>query len=172
MTDYDFGPKNAEEKVIFDEEEARVDQEIAEYNRTLVGRIHVLLDKVAPNTFHTLSYWQRSCSRSVRFFFQRLSRGGWDDSATWSLDDHLAKLILPRLKRFKELNIHGWPGEGPDGTGPKTHEDWHAIVDEMIFAFEWHADDKRKYGHFDQAEYARVEEGMRLFAQYYGALWD
>jgi len=33
---------------------------------------------------------------------QRLTRG-WDDSDTWSLDVSVAKFLLPRLKRYREL---------------------------------------------------------------------
>jgi hypothetical protein len=104
--------------------------------------------------------------RSVKFLYQRLTRG-WDDSVTWNLDGHLAELILPRLKRFKELNVHCWPGGDVE-----TPEDWHVILDKMIFAFEWHCDEDRKYGDFDEVEYGRVKEGLMLFAKYYGALWD
>lgn len=40
----------------------------------------------------------------IKRFFQRIIRG-WDDSDTYSLDDTFYKWLLPRLKRFKELNI-------------------------------------------------------------------
>lgn len=54
----------------------------------------------------------------------------------------------------------------------ETFEEWHEMLDKMIFAFEWHADDDRKYGRFDEAEYEKVKEGLQLFATFYGALWD
>lgn len=49
-------------------------------------------------------------TRSIKLFFQSLTRG-WDDSATWDLDIHLAELICPRLKRFKELSYTYQPWE-------------------------------------------------------------
>lgn len=45
----------------------------------------------------------------IKRFFQRIIRG-WDDSDTYSLDDTFYKWLLPRLKRFKELNIC-FPGD-------------------------------------------------------------
>ena len=47
------------------------------------------------NKFHTFK-------RSLRFWWQRGTRG-WDDSETWGLDGTLARFILPRLQRFKEV---------------------------------------------------------------------
>ena len=45
--------------------------------------------------------------RYWKFLWQRWTRG-FDDSETWSLYDTIARFILPRLKRFKEI---------ADGTG-------------------------------------------------------
>lgn len=103
--------------------------------------------------------------RPVKYFYQRRTRG-WDDSATWSLDDHLAQLILPRLKRFREVH-HGFPG-GED----MTEQKWAETLDKMIFAFEWDCDEDRKYAGFDDEEYKRVQEGHELFGKWFNALWD
>ncbi len=122
---------------------------------------------------YRMERWVHYRVQSVRFFFQRLSRGGWDDSATWSLDDHLAPIILPRLKRFKELNQHAWPGEQADGSGPKTWEEWQGMLDAMIFAFEWDCDEERKYySDYSEETYKKVEEGHLLFGKWFNALWD
>src|SRR5271154_326089 len=87
----------------------------------------------------------KSFKRSIRFWWQRRIRG-WDDSQTWSLDHSLAKLILPRLKRFQELSI-GRPSD-------MTEKKWNDILDEMIFGFEWYASNKRWYS-FPYAEIER-----------------
>lgn len=172
--EYDFGPKTPKEEVIFARETARVDREVELYEASLSGS-HVAKAKLfflqLPEKVGNWLYFR---FRSVKFLYQRLARG-WDDSATWSLDDHLAKLILPRLKRFKELNKHAYPGKFPGIDRPdtvETFEEWHEVLDKMIFAFEWHADDDRKYGKFDETEYEKVKEGLQLFAMFYGALWD
>ena len=47
--------------------------------------------------------------RPYWFFWQRITRG-FNDSETWNLDYTIAKLVLPRLKRFKELT-NGIPGD-------------------------------------------------------------
>lgn len=99
--------------------------------------------------------------RSIKFLWQRLTRG-FDDSQTWNLDARLAEHILPRLKRFKEVNI-GYP---PD----LTWEEWQAILDQMIMAIEWHASDcVERDGSADR--YFKVSEGMELFGRYFCHLW-
>ncbi len=96
--------------------------------------------------------------RAIKFWFQRRIRG-WDDSETWSLDFSLAKLILPRLKRFKELTI-GVPAS-------LTEEQWNEYLDDMIFAFEFLADENS----LPEMVPERVRNGLDLFARWYRNLW-
>jgi hypothetical protein len=98
--------------------------------------------------------------RSFRFFLQRRTRG-WDDGDTFSLDYSLAKVILPRLKRFKKLTI-AVPCE-------LEEKEWHDILDKMIAAFEFSGSESRWSA--DQEEFLKHQEGLDLFAQYYWALW-
>lgn len=102
--------------------------------------------------------------RSVKYFFQRRTRG-WDDSETWSLDFHMAKFLVPRLKRFKQLNC-----AYPYGL---TFEEWEQELDEMIFAFEWYADDRRwdRFGIEYADDWKRAEAGAELFGKRYNCLW-
>lgn len=100
-------------------------------------------------------------NRSVRFFFQRVSRG-WDDSQTWNLDTRIAEHVLPRLKLFKKLN-NGHPVT-------LTGTEWDQILEQMIFAFEWAATDCVDRSE-DTETFARVQAGMELFAKYYFDLW-
>jgi len=100
--------------------------------------------------------------RSFRFLYQRLTRG-WDDSETWGLDHELAKHILPRLKRFKEVT-NGYPNE-------LTPESWDAILDEMIFAFQFYSTEKMYQWDSTPEEYSRVQKGLELFGKYYPDLW-
>lgn len=179
----DFGPKTPEEEIIFAEEAARVDREVAEYQGTWRCRYNVTKERLRrwyhrqvdeKPWVHSIDRWFYLRARSIKLLYQRLTRG-WDDSVTWNLDSHLAEVILPRLKRFKELNTHAYPGRFPGSDRPdavETFEEWHQVLDKMIFAFEWHCDEERKYGKFDEAEYERVKEGLQLFAIFYGALWD
>jgi hypothetical protein len=103
--------------------------------------------------------------RRLKFFYQRMSRG-FDDSVTWNLDGELAKLILPRLRRFKELHM-GYPGE-EQGMG---QEEWEDALEKMIHAFEHYASEQKYSKVFPEDHYVTVDEGMKLFAEYYGHLW-
>lgn len=91
--------------------------------------------------------------RSVKYFFQRLFRG-WDDSETWNLDQSLSRLILPRLKRYRELYCKS------------TAE----TVDKMIYSFEYLASEKCY--EYNPEEDEKVQEGLNLFAEHYRSLWD
>lgn len=97
--------------------------------------------------------------RAIRFFWQRHTRG-WDDSDTWSLDWTLAHWLLPRLKRFKELN-DGFPH-------PFTEEEWDGVLDKMIKAFEIIVGAECWDGDMDMNE---VNEGLDLFRKHFIDLW-
>jgi len=100
--------------------------------------------------------------RRLRFFWQRRTRG-WDDSETWSLDWSLANLILPRLERYREITC-GHPAD-------LTKKQWHKILDDIVFAFRYHADFEKHTAEYWKKHGKRVERGMQLFAEWYGALW-
>ena len=99
--------------------------------------------------------------RQRRFFWQRITRG-WDDSETWSLDQPLAKLIAPRLRRFSELR-----GGHPHGM---TEQEWHDTIMKMVDAFEWYASDER-WGKDEFKNIEKHQEGIELFAKHYAGLW-
>lgn len=98
--------------------------------------------------------------RTILFLWQRITRG-WDDSETWSLDYSLAKIILPRLKRFKEVSPMT-----PYGT---TEAEWNATLDKMIAAFEFFGGEERWLAAHE--EYGKHQEGINLFAEHYAGLW-
>lgn len=112
---------------------------------------------------------------------------------TWSLDITFAKYIIPRLKKFKELE-NGYPGRGE----MDTPEKWDEALDKMIQAFEYVIDwdkywlDDPRYDYTDimfgkNKEFyekikenkrsedirrlAAINEGLQLFAKYYMSLW-
>ena len=108
---------------------------------------------------------------------------------TWSLDVTLAKYIIPRLKKFKELE-NGYPGRDE----MDTPEKWDDALDKMIQAFEYVIDydsywiGDQKYDYFslsyeegrektienlraeDIRRLAAINEGLQLFAKYYMSL--
>jgi len=108
--------------------------------------------------WHRLKYYPYR--REIKFLCQRLVRG-WSDDETFSLDYSLAKLILPRLKRFRELTIGV-----PSGMTP---QEWHHILDQMIDAFEFASGDD--YWNATPEDYQQHHQGFDLFAKHYYALW-
>lgn len=96
---------------------------------------------------------------------QRLERG-FDDTETWNLDVTISKFIVPRLKRYKELN-NGIPAQF------KSKEEWDKILDEMIEGFElyedkWRINTDQNLTNLD--EYKR-KRAVKLLGEYYFDLW-
>lgn len=89
---------------------------------------------------------------------QRLERG-FDDSETWNLNTTIARFILPRLKRFKEI-CGGFPAD-------LTEEKWDSILDRMIKGFELTLSDKM----YSEKENRDVKKALWLFYRYFNNLW-
>jgi len=102
----------------------------------------------------------RRIKRSCLFLFQRITRG-FSDSDLWSLDYTIAKFVLPRLKTFRETS-QGSPGN-------LDENDWLDIIDKMIYAFEYALENGEGVTEKDDKKY---QEGMRLFADWFLALWS
>ena len=106
--------------------------------------------------------------KRYRRHIKQLKLNGFTDSETWGLDSVIAEFILPRLIRFKELNI-GFPDVF-------TFDSWNDVIDKMIFAFDWSLNcDDEKYDNLSKEEqeinWKKYEEGMQLFAKYFRHLW-
>lgn len=104
-------------------------------------------------------------TRSVRFARQRVVRG-WDDSALWSLDDHLAKTLGAQLVTMAEI-AHSYPGDD------YPFDKWTADLrkhGEALLAY--------RKGHYDvfgdewDALYTPAQEALRWVADNLAALWD
>lgn len=84
---------------------------------------------------------------------------------TWSLDITFAKFAIPRLKLFKKSTI-GFPWR------LKSFEEWEAILDKMILAFELIANGDDDFTREDYEEInKKINEGLELFATYFRDLW-
>jgi len=99
--------------------------------------------------------------RRIKFLIQRICRG-WDDSDLWSLDHSITKYVLPRLKRFKKVNI-GHPGN-------LTPEQWDAILDEMIWFFELNLAPWDLF--LNEEDQKRYDKAGKYFMEYFNSLWD
>jgi hypothetical protein len=109
---------------------------------------------------NTIKNWKRF----FRFYWQRHTRG-WDDSVTCNLDIELIEWLLPRLKRFKELN-NGHPGN-------LSWKKWNNILDNIIYGLEaalseW--DGKCDIEKAVQLE-TSINNAFKLLAKWHGHLW-
>lgn len=69
----------------------------------------------------------RNIYNPIKWAYQRV-KYGWCDRDLWNMDCWFLDVIIPMLKRFKEIK-HGYPAN-------MTLEQWNSIVDEMIMHFE------------------------------------
>lgn len=92
------------------------------------------------------------------------------DNECWDLDLTIIKFILPRLKKFKEININSYP----DKCG--NIENWHKIIDKIIWSFQFALDvAELNYSNeyrLCENNWSKYDEGMNLFKEYLLDLWD
>ena len=118
-----------------------------------------------------------------------------DNYDTWNMDVTLAYIIVPMLKRLKEvkqgapfvdnedvsdelrasdedLHTHSKNGE----TDEHYFDRWDYVMDEMIWAFQQKLEDDWVGSTFSgivEDEYIdRINNGIKLFGKYYNGLWD
>lgn len=137
---------------------------------------------------------------TVKYFFQRVFRG-YDDLDKWNIAWYISRKTVPILKAWRNGKMHSSAiirhredrfgniieltqeeiysnSESKDWQGPNafTLEEWQAILDEIIFAFQWQID-------FDSLDYSvdeegfkkgnkRQQRGLKLFSIYFTSLWD
>lgn len=80
-------------------------------------------------------------------YARQLLKRGFDDSETWDLGTAMAEWLIPRLKRFKKLNV-GYPGrfaKYKDG-----YEKWCKIIDEILWMLEERVTEKEETDLFNQ----------------------
>lgn len=87
---------------------------------------------------------------------------GFDDSEIWNFDITLAKFIIPRLERFKQV-CDGYPY----CDDVKSFQDWITVLNKIIASFSEIAckDDG------DDRDEDIINEGLDLFRKYYFYLW-
>ena len=112
---------------------------------------------------HKHSREWRLIKREFRFYWQR-KRMGYDVSDTWALFLTISEFVLPRLRTFKELTLHSYPGRDEVDTSEK----WDEILDKMILAFESIIINEER-GDWDNMQ--EIEEGLDLFRKYFFDLW-
>ena len=134
-----------------------------------------------------------------KYFVQRLFRG-YDDLDKWNAAWYIARRAVPVLKAMRD-GFHGtsikWHREdrfgnieqltveevyagsnepGYESPNAFTEDEWRAVLDDIIFAFQWQIDldtysDTRDQQAFTAGE-KRQKRGLQLFSIYYRNLWD
>jgi hypothetical protein len=101
----------------------------------------------------------------------------------WNLNDYTAKYVAPRLKMLKKIVTEKKvaPGALADGVEPRGLKPlaspvdackiWQQMLDDMLFAFEYHADIFTRELTATDEDKARVKKGLKLFAEWYDYLW-
>lgn len=78
----------------------------------------------------------------------------------WGLDYTIAKFVCPRLKAFKKI-CDSYP------SNLSSFKEWQETLDKMILAFELLYEDRL----YSDEEQIKINEGLKLFAEYYQYLW-
>lgn len=91
----------------------------------------------------------------------------------WNIKVDMAKFLVPRLKMFlKEIDkVGATPGILAQQYPDDGYERWREMIKKMLFSFEYYADEYNRRMDANEDEIRRVEEGLSLFAEWYGHLW-
>lgn len=90
-------------------------------------------------------------------FTEQLYKWGFHDGDTFDLRTHLVEIILPRLKRFKELASNTIVIDFP--------------LDDMIEGFETYLEDGDLSWSSNKENVDKFNKGMEAFSKYFLALW-
>lgn len=109
--------------------------------------------------------------RELKWAWQRATRG-WDDTAVWSIDTYLSKLIPELVRRLAEKNI-GFPAILHDDniTADEAEAKWNAILIEIAEGFEdYH---KKQFECFMGIEDSpKLKRSFELLQEWFPNLWD
>ena len=86
------------------------------------------------------------------------------DEDLWNLDITIAKLVLPKLIRFREKTC-SFPAN------LSKFEEWHKILNKMIYSFSMIKDRFKKKAFYSNKEIKKIDQGLKLFVKYYHDLW-
>lgn len=100
--------------------------------------------------------------RKIKYFFQKMFTGYCNEDY-WSPRDAIAKYSLELLKHLRNLK-YGCPGN-------LSEKKWYTILDKIILGFELIIRDNGN-GNWTDEEYDQIKIGLKLFSEYYLALWE
>lgn len=108
-----------------------------------------------------------------------------DIRALWNPGNYIAKYASLLLRDFIPYSdsleatpsefCHGDEDESEDisseENNSKDYQQWHDCLEEMLFAFEFFANEYNQLWMADEETKRRVQHGLDLFAKYYDHLW-
>jgi len=100
---------------------------------------------------------------SLEKYKQQRFENGFDDTETWHIDRTLALFIIPRLKRFIEVN-NGIPNG-------ETVESYNEKLNFIISAFENYYSTDRYYQSTDSTEREQLTDDVRKAVGLLSNLW-
>jgi hypothetical protein len=109
-----------------------------------------------------------SAIKNAKYARQRVTRG-WDDTATWSLDTHLARTLGAQLSHLADVT-HGFPS----GRTYQEFEQWQEALRTNGKALTLYAEGIHEYeDNIDHAKLiADAEAALHWVADNFGSLWD
>ena len=106
--------------------------------------------------------YEKDLATREKYKQQRFEQG-FDDTETWHMDRTIALFIIPRLKKFIELN-NGIP------TG-ETVESYNEKLNFIISAFENYYATNKYYESVDDAERKQLTDDVKQAVEYLSKLW-
>jgi len=106
--------------------------------------------------------YEKDLVKKEHYRQQRFERG-FDDTETWHMDRTMALFIIPRLKRFIEVN-NGIPNG-------ETEESYDEKIRFIISAFENYYVSDKYFNSVDIEERKKLTDDVRLAVEYLSKLW-
>lgn len=113
-------------------------------------------------------YYEISPRRHVRRALERASKG-WAVEDTFDFDGYMAKVIHGGVIQIR-ANLHGHPMEFDDAPDPMFA--WADILDRIIHGFWLYLEDRWWQAEDKDAAWEEIEDARRLYARWFGNLWD
>ena len=106
--------------------------------------------------------YEKDLVKKEQYRQQRFEHG-FDDTETWHMDRTMALFIIPRLKRFLEVN-NGIPND-------ETEESYDEKIRFIISAFENYYVSDQYYNSVDIEERKKLTDDVRQAVEYLSKLW-
>ena len=125
--------------------------------------------------------WIKERPQEIKWFWQR-GRRGYADCDVWGIDSYLSSWMPEAVKKIRENSI-SYPAYGE----ASTPEGWNKILIKIEKGFIAHREEmEADYMYANNGKflppskwkpkrdklYKEHKEGMKLFAKWYGHLWD